>query len=378
MHDLETYIEYKPIYDLAEEIKLHMDEGLQYKNLGIADDVHKYMFEFTNIYETFKDFKREDLFNTESMLYKCLGYCGRTESKRGKKRDGMMFTVMLPHEFHNLTHIQKTKIKDELLKIIVPDKSNLIHIGFSIEYANGLYFKILMLDRELYPNGIEVDDIATNDVYKRLYTHQLMSKEEYNSDPSKGYIAIKKGETRGTKVIFRSSKYRAFALSKTKFIQKMNELKQNLIELFVKFIYKVKSYKSHIKKISMQHYDKKINKTIKLTFYNHNKFLWYEYRKKIAINSLVTAVNISFNKILKDDLACDKMPEMYQKINKRVNSLKYARVKNIDIFEQSIKNEIKEYTDIIENKSKEEQLYNFAQKIFGNFLEIVDFEPIFQ
>lgn len=377
MEDLSTYINYRPIYDLYLEIKSHMDEGQQYKDFYVADHSDKEMFEFTNIHDTFKGFDRKDLFNRESMLYKLMECDKNKVNRRGKTRYGMIFTVMLPKEFNNKTYIQKLKIKDELIKILVPDNSKLIHIGYSVQYGNGLYFKVLMLDRELYPNGLEVDDVATNDMYKRLYTHQLMSKEEYYKDISKGYIAIKKGDIRGTKIIFKSSKYRAYALSKTKFKQKMEELRLSITEMLLKYIYKLKEYKTHIKKVALQHYDKRIKKTIRLTYYNHNKFLWYEYRKKTAVNSLVTAVNIAFNKVLQGSVASDTMPEIYEKIYKRVNALKHTRVKNIDNFELSIKNEIQEYTKLIHDHNKKESLYDFAIKMFGEKLQIVEKWPIF-
>ena len=322
----------------------------------------------SNVRDFYPNISDDDIFNKDFDMYKKIKI---GQSKTKKNIECLKFEIMIDPAFFSKNLNQQQKIIDKLVKSCINTEMNLIYFTTVREVNNkykSVYMDLVAIDKEIYPNGHEVPKIALNTVYKDNKTHEIISHnniDKLNKDTY--YLAQRKGDLLGNKIIYCSTKYREYSTAtKERLIQKTHALKTR-IERVILNHFKTRKYENFVKLVQ----------TRKLSYYNiHDVIHSYDMRKLKAINHLIDTINVKMNSILiklmnnqnyEYENARNEVLRRYGEdidyLDKNKNKFKHMKIYNIKDFEDMIYSKIEQLN--------ETELMKFGRKVFKEKFVII-------
>lgn len=334
---------------------------------------HKKINTYTNIREFYPNISDDDLFNQDFDLYKKIKI---GQSKTRNNIECISFMLMLPTDYFGKTPKQQDKIAHEMIKACLHTEFNLIYAANIVQYGKGTYMNLIAVDKEIYPDGLEINKIANRTVYKRKDNHQCIKNKDIEKLRDISYLAQTKGDVIGRETIYVSTKFREYCGNKRYKDSKEQELQERIYKIILRN-FTLKKYKNFVSLVQFNTFNKAIQVLEKNVIHLHNKYYWYNYRKHKAINSYITALNnylnVEVHKLLKDDklqlnearkIISNKYKSEISFIDENKAKFKYMKIGNVEEFEKMIASKIKNF------KTSDIGL-KWALELFGDKLTIV-------
>lgn len=343
------------------------------------------IFVSSNLNIHFEEAKLTDLFDENHKLYELIKI-GQSKTNRND-RECLMFKIMLPTQFFEKTIKQQQKITNEVIKqITFNNMMNLIYFTNVVRYGKGVYMNVVLIDKEIYPEGKLVNDFYNNNQYRSKDTNKIISREEYFKNPEAAYIKFKKGEMKQEKkTVYVSHKFRMYSGTKEQYLRTKGQVQLKIQEVVNSYFTDTKP-KKWFKAHSYHEYDRKKQKNVKKDYSEHNKYNWYFARQCKAINLLISSLNKYLNEAYlslenplyrEDDFDDDKAfnrkySSQIKQFKFKLNKVRHAVVNNVYEFEKNIEDLIVKFT----NKPKEikneevDPLLIWGLKTFGDLLNI--------
>lgn len=245
---------------------------------------------------------------------------GHRKMKSKENVEGMQFEVMLPELFTTKSIKFQHTIAKQIINCIKATQHNLKYIATIHTHRKSCYMTVLFVDREVYPTGIEIDNIARSDWYFSSETGRKVTKDDKHA-----VLRYRIGDVLSKKTIYLGPKLQHWNGSEWMLVQYCQRLKSHVTNILRRKFKLIPENRYRLIQNSVYH-----NQSWKHDLTSYDKAYWWLIRKNILINSYIIALNKRY--------AYEAPTTLVDKeIRSRLRKWKHMTVYNLKSFEEHIK-----------------------------------------
>lgn len=304
---IKSFIHREPIYNYFEAGKCLIGHHVKYGSSGHI---------LTNYDE--KIDLIEHIENVSRMLKD-----GHRNMKNKQNVEGMKFEIMLPEAFTSKSVKFQHMIAKQIINCIKATQHNLKYIATIHKHKKSCYMTVLFVDREVYEDGLEIDNIACSDWYFSRETGKRVSKGTKDAQ-----LRYRKGDVINKKIIFLGPKMQHWNGSDWMLVEYCNRLKAHVTNILRRKFKLVPENRYRLLQNSVYH-----NKQWKHDLTRYDKEYWWLIRKNMLINSYILALNKRY------DYEAPST-QIDKEIRTRLKKWKYMTIYNLNSFAKHVKKQI--------------------------------------
>lgn len=262
---IKSFIHRSPVYNYYEVARDLLQHHIKYGNKGQL---------ITN-YDDTADLI--DHIETVSNLLKD----GHRQMKNKENVEGMKFEIMLPELFTTKSIKFQHMIAKQIINCIKATRHNLKYIATIHTHRNSCYMSVLFVDREVYPEGLVIDNVACSDWYFSKITGKRVKSTHEDA-----VLRYRTGDVLNKKTIHLGPKIQHWNGSEWMLVAYCERLKSHVTNILRRKFKLIPENRYRLVQNSIYH-----NNTWKHDLTIYSKEYWWLIRKNILINTYIIALN---------------------------------------------------------------------------------------